>query len=82
MRNSNNRQFSTKERDNDDWSSDSCAQFYHGPFWHGYCPRANLNGEYLRNGTINLRGIWWVHWKTSWYSVKRVEMKIKPNQYH
>ena len=74
----NNRQFSTKDRDNDGLSR-NCAQLHHGPFWHGRCGNANLNGEYLRNGAISRRGLNWFHWKGSWYSVKRVEMKIKPN---
>ena len=75
----NNQQFSTKDRDNDGRSSSNCAQLYHGPFWHGNCHHANLNGEYLRNGAISGRGVGWVFWKNSWYSMKRVEMKIKPN---
>ena len=74
----NNRQFTTKDRDNDE-ASGHCAEREHGAFWYYHCARANVNGEYLRNGTINIRGVWWWHWKNSWYSVKRVEMKIKPN---
>ena len=74
----NNRQFSTKDRDNDDHSSASCAQL-RGSFWHGSCGNANLNGEYVKNGAISQRNVFWWHWKSSWYSMKRVEMKIKPN---
>ena len=75
----NNRQFSTKDRDNDDYSSDKCAEYRHGGFWYNACAHANLNGEYLRNGMISKRGINWSAWKKSYYSLKRVEMKIKPN---
>ena len=74
-----NQQFSTKDRDNDDSSSRNCVREHHGPFWHRSCGLANFNGEYLRNGAISYRGVGWVPWKNSWYSMKRVEMKIKPN---
>ena len=75
----NYQQFTTEDRDNDRSSSHNCAQLHHGPFWHGNCARANLNGKYLRNGVVNSRGVNWYYWKSSWYSVKQVEMKIKPN---
>ena len=75
----NNRQFSTKDRDNDEQPSINCAERWHGAFWYRTCGFANLNGEYLRNGAISSRGVGWFHWKNSWYSVKKVEMKIKPN---
>ena len=75
----NNRQFSTKDRDNDDHSSGNCAKQSHGAFWYYSCATANLNGEYLRNGVISHRGVVWWNWKSSSNSMKRVEMKIKPN---
>ena len=73
----NNRKFSTMDRDNDRWSN-NCAQS-RGPFWHGDCGFASLNGKYVRNGVISWKGVVWHDWKSSWYSMKRVEMKIKPN---
>ena len=74
----NNRQFTTKDQDNDA-TSYNCAERRHGGFWYQSCTNANLNGKYLRNGAMNNRGVTWYHWKSSWYSMKRVEMKIKPN---
>ena len=82
----NNRQFSAKDRDNDGWPPHNCAEERHGAFWYNdgqnsfkTCAYANLNGEYLRNGTTSGISVFWWHWKRSVYSVKRVEMKIKPN---
>ena len=75
----NNRPFSTKDRDNDRWSSGNCAEIRHGAFWYEYRDYANLNGEYLRNGVNHITGVWWWNWKYTYYSLKRVEMKIKPN---
>ena len=74
----NNRPFLTKDRDNDKWSSVDCAEARQGAFWYEYCANANLNGEYLRNGMHRITGVWWRQWKSN-YSLKRVEMKIKPN---
>ena len=75
----NNAQFTTKDRDNDAWLSVNCAERHHEAFWYKHCAWANLNGEYLRNGAINLTGVVWYDWKNNRYSMKRVEMKIKPN---
>ena len=72
----NNRQFSTKDRDNDE-SSGNCASA-RGAFWYGNCAHANLNGEYQGNGKYSVIGVWWAHWKNN-LSLKRVEIKIKPN---
>ena len=74
----NEQQFSTKDRDNDKRSSGSCVELHHGAFWFRDCAHANLNGEYFRNGTGNVRGVNWNEWKHAYYSMKRVEMKIKP----
>ena len=74
----NNKQFSTKDQDNDERSSDNCAVQYHGGFWYRNCHHTNLNGEYLRNGASSAAGVRWWHWKRN-YSMKQVEMKIKPN---
>ena len=59
------------------------AELRHGAFWYNNCYKANLNGEYLRNGTSsdvdNQRGVVWFTWEFWKYLLKRVEMKIKPN---
>ena len=75
----NNQSFSTKDRQNVEIN---CAEEFHGAFWYSHdCGDANLNGKYLGNGTNNDTGVWWYDWKR-FYSLKRVEMKIKPNYYH
>ena len=72
-------QFSTKDRDNDE-SNRNCATVRQGAFWYGRCEYyyANLNGEYLGNVTIDGLGVTWWMWKRH-YSLKQMEMKIKPN---
>ena len=77
----NNQPFSTKDRDNDVWSG-NCAESKHGAFWYRGCGPANLNGKYLGKRVHRRTGVWWGHWnwhQYSYYSLKRVEMKIKPN---
>ena len=74
----NNRQFSTKDRDNDKWSTLNCAVHRHGAWWYKRCYTSNLNGKYFRGGKLNQDGIVWFYWKPS-YSLKRVNMKIRPN---
>ncbi|XP_050088564.1 ficolin-1-like [Anopheles aquasalis] len=39
--------FSTKDRDNDEHSSEHCAQVHEGAWWYNACSDANLNGRYL-----------------------------------
>ncbi len=74
----NNRQFSTKDRDNDA-DGGNCAQTYHGAWWYRDCHHSNRNGPYL-NGTTTeyARGVIWYHWKGDYYSLKTSEMKIRP----
>ncbi|XP_049548187.1 fibroleukin-like [Anopheles darlingi] len=40
------RKFSTKDRDNDDYSG-HCAQLYQGAWWYKGCAWSNLNGRYI-----------------------------------
>ncbi|XP_078578115.1 uncharacterized protein LOC144863027 [Branchiostoma floridae x Branchiostoma japonicum] len=74
------RPFSTKDRDNDVYSS-SCALEYKGAWWYGDCHNSNLNGLYhLGTHEIGAEGVNWKHWKGHYYSLKRTEMKIRsPN---
>ncbi|XP_068683391.1 ryncolin-2-like [Montipora capricornis] len=71
--------FSTKDRDNDN-NSPNCASSYKGAWWFKNCHYSNLNGLYL-NGKVDLKGMIWYHWKNSAYSVKRSEMKIRPQNF-
>ena len=70
--------FSTKDRDNDKWSS-SCALTFKGAWWYSDCYLSNLNGLYLPGKNDN-EIICWYHWKKTWpcSSAKRAEMKIRP----
>ncbi|KAK3101086.1 hypothetical protein FSP39_000838, partial [Pinctada imbricata] len=80
----NNMQFSTIDNDNDLWY-DSCASKDRSGWWYRDCGFSALNGLYWQNGTIDItrdgiiRGIIWYNWKSRYsYSLKMVEMKIKP----
>ena len=74
--------FTTKDRDNDLHTSANCAVLEFGAFWHRNCRYASLNGPYSTQATVPTnQGIIWYQWKRSWtYSMKMVDMKIRPNQ--
>ncbi|XP_017743479.1 PREDICTED: angiopoietin-related protein 7 isoform X2 [Rhinopithecus bieti] len=78
----NNTAFSTKDKDNDN-CLDKCAQLRKGGYWYNCCTDSNLNGVYYRLGEHNkhLDGITWYGWHGSTYSLKRVEMKIRPEDF-
>lgn len=76
--------FSTKDVDNDKVEKQfdgSCAKRFHGAGWYYKCYSSNLNGKYYKGGTIPDKlydGITWKPWTGPNYSLKKVEMKIKP----
>ncbi|XP_076818068.1 microfibril-associated glycoprotein 4-like isoform X2 [Clavelina lepadiformis] len=70
--------FSTKDRDLDRYSG-NCATSYEEAWWYNHCHAVNLNGLYLTGGQITAKGMVWYLWKNSHYSLKKAEMKIKPN---
>ena len=72
--------FSTKDRDNDKSSSRNCASLFKGAWWYNSCHSSNLNGLYL-NGKTSAEGMTWYYWKNAHYSVKRSEMKIRPQSF-
>ncbi|XP_003431188.1 angiopoietin-related protein 7 [Ornithorhynchus anatinus] len=78
----NNTAFSTKDKDNDK-CLDNCAHFRKGGYWYNCCTDSNLNGIYYRQGehTKHTDGITWYGWRGSSYSLKRVEMKIRPEDF-
>ncbi|XP_072025664.1 fibrinogen C domain-containing protein 1-like [Amphiura filiformis] len=77
---SNNRPFSTKDRDNDAKSSGHCAQDRQGAWWYGNCAYANLNGKYLGATGNGPTAMYWYHWKSSRQSLKSSTMMIRPVQ--
>ncbi|XP_054994847.1 angiopoietin-related protein 7 [Sorex araneus] len=78
----NNTAFSTKDKDNDN-CLDPCAQLRRGGYWYNCCTDSNLNGVYYGLGehTAHLDGISWYGWHGASYSLKRVEMKIRPENF-
>ena len=74
----NNKKFSTKDRDNDEWNG-NCAVERHGAWWYKKCGKSNLNGMYYRNEENDRNDV--VRWyrKNYHYFLKQVKMKIMPN---
>ncbi|XP_073240978.1 microfibril-associated glycoprotein 4-like [Porites lutea] len=75
--------FSTKDQDNDNWPK-HCAEHFKGAWWHESCLTSNLNGPY-RHGKFSSKtsydGVVWYHWKGADYSLKRAEMKVRPEKF-
>jgi len=72
--------FSTYDRDNDG-SKDHCAQFFGGGWWyHANCYSSSLNGQYHSDpyAPQDRGGIHWSPWTGFKYSLKSVEMKLRP----
>uniref|UniRef100_A0A4W5QD88 Microfibril associated protein 4, tandem duplicate 5 n=1 Tax=Hucho hucho TaxID=62062 RepID=A0A4W5QD88_9TELE len=72
----NGQKFSTFDKDQDTHAS-NCAKLYLG-WWYGECHDVNPNGVYLWGDSIYGIGINWVYWKGYKYSLKAIEMKIRP----
>ncbi|XP_015233331.1 PREDICTED: angiopoietin-related protein 7-like [Cyprinodon variegatus] len=79
LRYHNNTNFSTMNRDNDK-CVDDCAALRKGGYWYNCCTDSNLNGVFHRYGahTRSAEGITWYAWHGPNYSLKRVEMKVRP----
>ncbi|XP_074611854.1 microfibril-associated glycoprotein 4-like [Acropora palmata] len=76
----NEMQFSTKDQKNDLWSS-SCAKTFKGAWWYKTCHRSNLNRQYLGGHHDTFAdGINWKAFRGFKYSLKRSEMKLRPQQ--
>ena len=72
----NNMAFSTKDRDNDRWSS-NCAVSLIGAWWYKSCLTSNLNGKYLGDKN-DFKGIRWHSFRDP-LSLKFTEMKLRPS---
>ena len=69
--------FSTKDSD---YSAGKCTVKYEGAWWFRYCHYANLNGRYIeeKEKVLHGDGIQWRKWKGLYYSLKAVDMKMRP----
>lgn len=67
-------------------SRKQCSKEDGGGWWYNRCHAANPNGRYYWGGSYSWDmakhgtddGIVWMNWKGSWYSMKKISMKIKP----
>ena len=73
----NGLQFSTKDRDNDQYSG-NCASSssWRGAWWYNSCANSNLNGMY-RSGVSGTPGVTWYHFLNNWVSLKFAQMKLR-----
>ncbi|KAM5159483.1 fibrinogen beta chain isoform 3-T3 [Callospermophilus lateralis] len=82
--------FSTYDRDNDGWTNEDprkqCSKEDGGGWWYNRCHAANPNGRYYWGGQYSWDmakhgtddGVVWMNWKGSWYSMRKISMKIRP----
>ncbi|XP_037813683.1 fibrinogen C domain-containing protein 1-like [Lucilia sericata] len=74
--------FTTKDRDNDMADDRNCAITKMGAWWYQKCLRSNLNGKYYNNPLppLNGQGICWGDFHGYEYSMKFVQMMIRPKR--
>ena len=74
----NGMQFSTKDRDNDRYSSGSCASANRGAWWYNSCTHSSLNGLY-RSGLLGPEGVIWASFPvpSTTFSLKFAQMKLR-----
>ena len=72
--------FSTPDNDNDNWPSFNCAEFqYMAGWWYLNCGSSFLNNPYHNTSSASSgQGIVWHTWHGTSYSLKYVEMKLRP----
>ena len=75
MSNLNGEQFTTKDKNNDNWSTGNCAQFLNGGFWYDKCAGCNPNGLY-KPGVKDVNSMHYYDFKRS-VGLFSMEMKLK-----
>ena len=63
-----------------------CSKEDGGGWWYNRCHAANPNGRYYWGGAYSWDmakhgtddGVVWMNWQGSWYSMKKMSMKIRP----
>ncbi|XP_058253123.1 extracellular matrix-binding protein ebh [Hemibagrus wyckioides] len=86
--NHNQKNFTTPDRDNDQYPSGNCGAYYSSGWWFDACMAANLNGKYYETRYKGIRnGIFWGTWHNisiesyltnDRQSFKTVRMMIRP----
>lgn len=59
----------------------NCAHFHKGGWWYNTCAHSNLNGVWYRGGHYRSKhqdGIFWAEYRGGSYSLRAVQMMIKP----
>ncbi|XP_076063811.1 microfibril-associated glycoprotein 4-like isoform X2 [Oratosquilla oratoria] len=66
-------------RDSDSKYVMNCGS-YKGAWWYLKCHATNLNGKYLKGPTESFAdGVTWSSWRGQHYSLRKVEMKVRPS---
>ncbi|XP_066548356.1 angiopoietin-related protein 1 [Amia ocellicauda] len=76
----NGKQFTTLDRDKDAFAG-NCAHFHKGGWWYNACGQTNLNGVWYSGGVYRSKfqdGIFWADYGGGFYSLKAVQMMIRP----
>ena len=72
----NGMQFTTKDRDNDQYGGGNCATSRRGAWWYANCDTSNLNGMY-RSGQSGHQGVVWDTFLNKEFSLKFAQMKLR-----
>ena len=75
-----NAQFSTFDRDNDEWPDSCISDFNFGGFWHKACTPVAVTNNICGSASCPTLGqrIYWLAWQGYQFSLKKVKMMIRP----